>query len=262
MFVWGDKMGRSGIKGFQGFPTLGPNQCTIRDDGGVAIDLGDVVAIVDAADYELVAPFRWYLDSGGYVATSDKQIGPIRMHRLLMGLRKGFKPMIDHANHNTTDNRRGNLRLVHGNGNVGNMHKPPHGVLSIYKGVSVSGDKWRAYIKIQRRQFNLGSYESEILAARAYDAGAIAVFGEFALLNFPTSRPDEETILDAHARLTAERKVPTSKFPGVDFVKVSKKWRARIREHGKEIGLGCFATEAQAAEAVHLALLKVNKQPH
>jgi hypothetical protein len=34
-------------------------------------------------------------------------------------------------------------------------------------------------------RFNLGAYDNEIEAARAYDRKAIELFGEFAYLNFP-----------------------------------------------------------------------------
>lgn len=57
---------------------------------------------------------------------------------------------------------------------------------SRYKGVYLQTDgKWRAQICVNYRKLNLGSYATEIAAARVYDAAALEHFGEFARLNFP-----------------------------------------------------------------------------
>jgi len=59
-----------------------------------------------------------------------------------------------------------------------------------FKGVSwnESRKKWRAGICIEGKSIHLGRFTSAQEAARAYDAKAIELFGEFACLNFPGDR--------------------------------------------------------------------------
>jgi hypothetical protein len=47
----------------------------------------------------------------------------------------------------------------------------------------------------------------------------------------------------------------TSQYRGVRWSKLGKKWTARIHVRGKEIHLGCFADEKQAASAYNVAAL-------
>ena len=101
------------------------------------------------------------------------------MHRQILGCQADQQ--IDHRNHNTLDNRRSNLRLATPSQNAINRRKAKG-----YKGVSRVRDKWRATIgsvrKKERR--HLGYFPSAERAAKAYDAAAIEMYGEFALLNF------------------------------------------------------------------------------
>jgi len=45
--------------------------------------------------------------------------------------------------------------------------------------------KWEARIKVHRKRYYLGRFDNPIDAAKAYDAAARELHGEFAWLNFP-----------------------------------------------------------------------------
>lgn len=100
-----------------------------------------------------------------------------------MGSRKG--ELVDHINHNTLDNRKGNLRNCTHSENHGNEYAAP-GKTSKYKGVSkhTQTGRFRACIKHQRKYIHLGYFKKEKEAARAYDKAAKEHFGGFAYLNF------------------------------------------------------------------------------
>lgn len=103
------------------------------------------------------------------------------MHNLILNC-KG----IDHRNGNGLDNQRANLRQATSPQNAANK-RPGIGFTSVYKGVSwnVRSDKWRAQIWTGGKSYWLGLYAVEEDAARAYDAAALAAWGEFARTNFP-----------------------------------------------------------------------------
>lgn len=199
-------MARAGIKGRQGFPTLGPNDVEQVSGSVVAILIGDKSTLIEAMDLPLVVGFRWHVDSLGYVSTAKSaKTKPMRLHRVIMGLEAGDLRHVDHINHDKLDNRRENLRVVARKHNHQNMVKPSHGKASQFKGVTYTrGGKWRAYIKTDGKQISLGAYEVESDAAKAYDAGAIALFGEYAYLNFPDFQPSGDAVERARA-ITARR---------------------------------------------------------
>lgn len=153
--------------------------CTIPLSGGRA------VAIADAEDAEMLSAYNWYL-FGGYAkgrrkGTSDPLIG---MHRLIS--RPSSAEMVDHANGNTLDNRRENLRNCRNHENLRNAGMSRSEARAVpFKGVSMSGPRrFRAKIFVEGRQVYLGSFGSAEEAARAYDASAVQHFGQFARLNF------------------------------------------------------------------------------
>lgn len=149
-----------------------------------------LVAIVDAADYELACRYKWHAvkPSGAYYAASS--YGPknhrsyIYLHRLLMNAPSGV--LIDHIDGNGLNCTRANLRLATRSQNNSNRDKQPKNK-SGYKGVSWDkvNKKWVAYIQVGNKSINLGRYATADDAARAYDAGAKKFHGEFARLNFP-----------------------------------------------------------------------------
>ncbi len=143
------------------------------------------VAIVDDADYEELMQRKWYATrmGGGVKAACWRNGRHLYMHRVIMKAKEG--EYVDHANHDTLDNRRrSNLRTCTNAQNQANRRKLS-GCSSQFKGVywSKHAGKWLARITTNYRMLHLGYFDDEVLAARSYNAAAIEHFGEFALLN-------------------------------------------------------------------------------
>ena len=143
-------------------------------------------ALVDTEDYEGLNKWKWYALKGvstwyavRNIPIGDKQ-GSLRMHRLILGTRKGMDT--DHENHNGLDNRKYNIRICSRSENQQNR-RPASGNASRFKGVARNGTGWQAYIKKDQKKMHLGTYRSEIDAAKVYNDKAEELFGKFASLN-------------------------------------------------------------------------------
>jgi hypothetical protein len=150
----------------------------------------DKVALVNDEDFELVSQYNWHIARNRYAVTkTSRKNAPrkdILMHRLIMRAEKGQQ--VDHINGNGLDNRRENLRFCT---HAENQHNISYGYgKSRYKGVHwhKNREKWCSAICYNSKKIYLGSFSSEIEAARAYDEAAKQYFGAFAHLNFISSR--------------------------------------------------------------------------
>ena len=144
-------------------------------------------ALVDEADVELVSGYTWHAKRasearGWYAIASGRGLRRLRMHRLLLDEPTGD---VDHINGNGLDNRRSNLRPADRSHNLANSRKRAD-TSSRFKGVYFcrANGRWAAEATKGKKQF-LGYHDAEEDAARAYDAAARRLFGEFASLNFP-----------------------------------------------------------------------------
>jgi AP2 domain len=152
------------------------------------------VAVIDDADWAIVAPYKWHASCSRrplkWYATTRVGAKNIPMHMMITG-----NPMTDHRDGNGLDNRRHNLRSCNNQQNQFNRRKPRmmagRPTSSRFKGASWAPrrNKWLAQIQHNHKTKHLGYHDSEEAAARAYDAAASGLFGEFARLNFPTARP-------------------------------------------------------------------------
>ena len=152
-------------------------------------------AIVDADMYDYLNQWNWWVSKARGVFCAQRNAAhptkgwkkkiTIKMHRVIMVCPDGLE--IDHINHNPLDNRKCNLRICTPKENQHNK-LPFKNSSSKYKGVSQDGGKWRAYIAPSNKAKHIGSFVSEIDAAKAYDKIAADVYGEFAYLNFETAK--------------------------------------------------------------------------
>lgn len=141
------------------------------------------VALIDEDDADAILVHKWCCDPLGYamrrqVVACGRQT-TVRLHRQIMNAQPG--EIVDHINGNPLDNRKENLRICTMRQNRQNSAK--HQGRSRYKGVTMDRDQWRARIRIDGKLISLGHYESEQMAAIAYNAAAMQAFGEYARLN-------------------------------------------------------------------------------
>ena len=152
-------------------------------------------SVIDDVDSDL-ASLKWCASNGRaglfYAVRTQKSIP---LHRVILERMVGRKlnrnEHTDHINRNSLDNRRCNLRLASHTQNFANSDKQMvfnnKQVSSKYKGVcwDKSREKWLACIGKNNQQINLGRFDDEVEAAKAYDRAALQHFGEFANINFP-----------------------------------------------------------------------------
>ncbi|XP_073157983.1 AP2-like ethylene-responsive transcription factor PLT2 [Henckelia pumila] len=118
------------------------------------------------------------------------------------------------------------------------------------------------------RQVYLGGYDKEEKAARAYDLAALKYWGTSTTTNFPISNYEKE--LEEMKHMTRQEFVASirrkssgfsrgaSMYRGVTRHHQHGRWQARIgRVAGnKDLYLGTFTTEEEAAEAYDIAAIK------
>lgn len=162
------------------------------------ITVKGVSSLIDCADMEIFLARKWHIvTSRGlrYVTRNNPREGSHRLHEDIM--RPPLGMIVDHINGNTLDNRRSNLRLCTPTQNrfnkrskrfLGGEFKGVH-YQRKHQGVSI-----RCQISAFRRVLYLGTYSTRVDAARAYDAAARIMFGEFACLNFPNDPAPIESI--------------------------------------------------------------------
>lgn len=137
--------------------------------------------IVDDDDYYKLIDYKCHYDGvyAGLTINNKK----VRLHRVILGINNP-DIKVDHINRNTLDNRKENLRLVTQQQNMFNKGNKI-GSKSIYKGVSLhtKNRNWIAHIRYNKKTIHIGSYNSEIDAAIAYNKKAFEFFKEYAYLN-------------------------------------------------------------------------------
>jgi hypothetical protein len=143
-------------------------------------------AVVDDADLAFLSQWKWHAFSAPtghvYAARNSEPVNGRRthvfMHRVLANT--PADRVTDHANGNTLDNRRANLRIATRSQNMWNR-RPNRDGRSKYKGVSWhrQHQKWAAAIQIEKRRHHLGLFVNEHEAGEAYRVAAVRLQAEF-----------------------------------------------------------------------------------
>lgn len=151
------------------------------------------VALVLEEHFEEINKHKWSAEwvpgLKTFIATRNgswngkkKRDPKILMHREILNAPKWVQ--VDHIDHNGLHNYPPNIRLdLYGLNNCNRRLKSTN--TSGFKGVSKKKKdrRWRAYVGLNGKVYYFGQFDTAIEAARAYNAGALLLHGEFACLN-------------------------------------------------------------------------------
>jgi len=151
----------------------------------IVLKNGGVVTVEDA-DFEFLNQFNWRKKasdgSENFHAVRDVKIGDhritVRMHRLIT--EADADDRVEFVNQDGLDCRHRNLRKRRLTPWVGRPHT------SGYRGVTqLNTNRYRAEIEFSSRMFVIGEeFETNLLAAKAYDVHARTLYGKQARTNF------------------------------------------------------------------------------
>lgn len=136
---------------------------------------------VDDADFVWLSKKKWLAIKRGYNWYAARNEGGqmLFMHREITKCPKGFE--VDHIDGDGLNNSRRNLRVCSRSQNKMNCKSPSNNTSGV-KGVSYVKTKgtWYAYIKINGKMKNLGTYRNKGKAIAARQKAERELFGEFA----------------------------------------------------------------------------------
>ena len=140
----------------------------------------------------MVKDYCWHISDQGYVITNSRNSSGkrIRMHRLLFDNCDGME--IDHINHDTTDNRRSNLRVVSHSQNNTNKGLRKHNT-SGCTGVSWHSkrEQWYSRISVNKKTIFLGWFNDYDEAVKARKEAEEKYFGEYSYDNSINNNKEE-----------------------------------------------------------------------
>lgn len=144
------------------------NDYDLTHEYGIGYTTKGEIFYFDLEDYEKIKPYSWYA-SRGYIQTLSGKTH-ISMHRFVLNASK----IVDHINHNKSDNRKSNLRECTPAQNSMNRN----GVAGIT--FDKLSNKWNAYIGINYKRINLGYFKVKQDAIEARKKAEKKYFGKFA----------------------------------------------------------------------------------
>lgn len=118
---------------------------------------------------------------------------------------------VDHKNNNNSDDRFSNLREATSAQNKHNT-RGWRNRKNRFKGVQFRDGGWHVRICINYKTICLGTFASEVAAARRYDQAAVFYFGKFAKLNFLRKEKIDEKLNRAPRSSGKEVRLASASF--------------------------------------------------
>jgi predicted kinase len=146
--------------------------------------LGDPF-VIDAKNIEITTKYAWCIkdrksSDKRLVSMSDGSI--LFLHRLIMNV-TDKDIVVDHINHDQTDNRKENLRLCSAWENSMNTSLSKNNTSGVNGVSQMKNGRYRAYINFNHKQIPLGCYGTLEEAKDARHRASVKLYGEFANLN-------------------------------------------------------------------------------
>jgi len=161
--------------------------------------------LVDDDKWHMLMKLGKWCKLNGYVINTTHGL----IHRILMNCTaEDEEYVVDHRNNNELDNRLQNLRKVHRKTSYNNHNRrKKSGTSSIYRGVCFEKNRklWASQIKFQKKRTNIGLYNTQIDAARAYDEKVAEFYGSEGTFNFPLPDPITQKLLENRKVLGVKR---------------------------------------------------------
>ena len=163
------------------------NTYDLSGEYGIGYTLKNETFIFDKEDYDLIKNYCWRLDHDGYIESDYKENSQskkecIKLHRLVMNCPSGM--VVDHINHNVSDNRKSNLRIcTYGQNNMNVVVKTSSS--SGVTGVCLNKNKtrWLASITVDNHRYRLGSFVNFEDAVQARKEAEEKYYGEYSYAN-------------------------------------------------------------------------------
>ena len=148
-------------------------------------------AKVSPEDFEWLNRWKWqawfakctrtFYAVRGQWNPAKKNMDAIRMHRVILECVEGDRKQVDHANGDTLDNRRSNIRVATHAENQMNKGRPRNNTSGV-KGVSWDKNvgKWRVRVQSNGESLNVGFFSSLDDAKEARRTAAEDLHGKYA----------------------------------------------------------------------------------
>ena len=155
--------------------TMNPNKYDLNGEYGKCYLYSGEYFIFDLEDYEKIKDITWCAGRKGYI--SGKFNGHrVFVHRIITNCPKDL--VVDHINHNVSDNRKENLRVCTVTQN--NFNKRNYKNRQEKTGVYWHRNRWTVYITANKKDYYLGRYKEYEEAVKVREEAERKYFGQYA----------------------------------------------------------------------------------